>query len=84
MTPVPTRLAAARRRYGWRALGLSVPAMALIAAALVVQEPPSLRHGAVALALILVAMCAGMADRGTAAHWRGAPVYADATVRRRS
>jgi len=60
MTPVPIRLAAARRRYGWRALGLSVPAMALIAAALVVQTPPSLRHGSVALALILVAMCVGV------------------------
>jgi len=69
MTPVPTRLAAARRRYGWRALGLSVPAMALIAAALVVQEPPSLRHGAVALALILVAMCAGMGGLSLVWTW---------------
>ncbi len=60
MTPVLTRLAVARRRYGWRALGLSVPVMALIAVALILQAPPPLRHGAVVLALILVAMCVGV------------------------
>jgi len=69
MTPVPTRLAAARRRYGWRALGLSVPAMALIAAALVVQAPPFLRHSAVVLALILVAMCVGVGGLSLVWTW---------------
>jgi len=69
MTPVPIRLAAARRRYGWRALGLSVLAMALIAAALVVQAPPSLRHGAGVLALILVAMCVGVGGLSLVWTW---------------
>ncbi len=43
--------------------------MALIAAALVVQTPPFLRHGAVVLALILVAMCVGVGGLSLVWTW---------------
>lgn len=62
-------LAAARRRYGWRAFGLGVLALALIALVLVAQSPPSLRRGGAMLALILAAMCIGVSSLSLLWAW---------------
>lgn len=50
-------LTAARRRYGARAWGLGLLALALVALVVVAQSPPSLRRGGAMLALLLVALC---------------------------
>ncbi len=52
-------LAAARRRHGVTLLVLALPALLLIDALLLVQVPPSLRDGALVLALILLAISIG-------------------------
>jgi hypothetical protein len=85
-------LVPARLRYGGRAFGLGVLALLLIALALVAQSPPSLRRGGVALALILVVLCAGVSVLSLMWAWlivwpgerrrlqRAQPLHTDAAV----
>ena len=92
MLPTALPLVPARLRYGGRAFGLGVLALLLIALALVAQSPPSLRRGGVALALILVVLCAGVSVLSLLWTWliawpserrrlQGAqPFHADGTV----
>lgn len=69
LAPAVVSAAAARRRYGRRALGLGVLALILVALALIAQSPPHLRRGGVALALILIALCVAMSALGRLWAW---------------
>jgi hypothetical protein len=65
--PVP--LVDARHRYGRRALGLAVLAVALIALVVIAQSPPALRRGGLTLAAILVLMCVGVGGLSLVWTW---------------
>lgn len=69
LAPAVVPAAAARRRYGRRALGLGVVALILVALALVAQSPPHLRRGGVVLALILIALCVAVSALGQLWAW---------------
>lgn len=61
---VPTALAATRTRYGVALLALALAALPPIAALLLVQTPPRLRHGLAILFLLLGAIILSMVPLG--------------------
>ena len=67
--PDPVPLVDARHRYGRRALGIAVLAIALIALVVIAQSPPTLRRGGLTLAAILVLMCVGVGGLSLVWTW---------------